>query len=255
MVGIVVPLYLTKFIDSIIENLKETTKAVKVVFCFVNDGKEEIKKHFEDLQLPENMVVYHKGENEGFAKANNSGWKYLLSLYPDLEYLGTLNDDTIPHEGWLEAMINSIEKDESYGAVVPNVREFENGVEGPSYATFEFLNDPLNPMRATNKQVEVDTLSKAMSGCCFVCRAKVLKAMDFFDEKFLNGCEDVDLSLNLLVEGFKIVASGKATITHLGGSSRLTKPSISEDIMFSTEVLALKWTSNYAYYNDYIRAE
>lgn len=252
MVGLVIPLYLTTFIDSIIENLKETTKDVDVVFCFVNDGKEDIKNHFEGLDLPPNMVVYHREENGGFAKANNSGWKYLLKLYPHIDYLGTLNDDTIPHDGWLKEMITSLEKDETYGAVVPNVREFEYGVEVDSYATFEFLDDPLNPMRPSKKKVEIDTISKAMSGCCFICRAKVLEGLDFFDEKFLNGCEDVDLSLNLLIEGYKIIACGNATITHLGGSSRLTKPSISEDIMFSTDVLALKWTTNYQFYNNYL---
>lgn len=251
MVGIVIPLYLTKFIDAIIENLKETTKKEDVVFCFVNDGKAEIKEHFDKIDLPSNMLVYHRESNGGFATANNSGWKHLLKLYPAIDYLGTLNDDTIPHESWLCEMLKSLESDEKIGAVVPNVREFEYGIEVDSYATFEFVNDSFNPMRPTRRKVDSDTYSKAMSGCCFICKAQVLKQVNFFDSKFMNGCEDVDLSLKLLLEGYKIIACAKATITHLGGSSRLTKPTISEDIAFSTELLQLKWGSNYEFYNFY----
>ncbi len=250
MVGVVIPLYLTKFIDNIIENLKETTKDVDAVFCFVNDGKSEIVEHFNKINLPENMHVFHRDTNGGFATANNSGWKHLLNLYPDIDYLGTLNDDTIPHKDWLKEMIKSISVDENIAAVVPNIREFENGVECDSYAVFKYYNDPGNPMQVVEKKVYEDMFTKAMSGCCFIARADILKEVEFFDGRFRNGCEDVDLSLKLLTEGYKIIACAKATITHLAGSSRLTKPTISDDIQFSTDLLSLKWGTNYELYND-----
>lgn len=249
MVGLVVPLYLTKFIDNIIANFKETTEGVDVVICFVNDGKLEIKEHFENIILPDNMIVYHRESNGGFATANNSGWEYLLSLYPNIDFLGTINDDTIPHRGWLKEMIASIKSNDEIGAVVPNVREFINGVEEDGYATFTFYNDIGNPMRVLDKKVLEDKYSRAMSGCCFIAKTECLKEVEFFDGKFMNGCEDVDLSLKFLSEGYKIIASAKATITHLGGSSRMSKATISDDIQYSIDLLSLKWGSNYENYN------
>lgn len=250
MVGIVIPLYLTRFIDNMIDNLKETTKNVDAVFCFVNDGKIEIKNHFKDINLPDNMHVIHRENNGGFATANNSGWEYLLQTYPEIDYLGTLNDDTIPRENWLYEMIESISKDENICAVVPNVREFTSGVEDDSYAVFHYVNDPSNPMRVTHKRVYEDTITKAMSGCCFIAKASCLKDVEFFDSRYLNGCEDVDLALKFLMKNFKIIACANATITHLGGSSRLAKPDIGQNISYSVELLSEKWGKDFEKYNN-----
>lgn len=250
-VGIVIPVYLSKFIGATIEGLSINTSQTKVVYCIVNDGSEEVKEYLKYVDLPENMYVLNLPENRCYAGSNNAGWKSLLEKYPDIEYLGSLNDDTICLNSWLDEMMDTIEKDINIAAVAPNVLGATDDNNLYYYhATFAYGAGLGCDMVVTKAKIDEDEYVKLIGGCCFITRREALERVDFLDETYKNFCEDVDLSLKFITSGYKMAISAKAYIVHYFGPSRTTRKDHDDDIVAARKYLRSKWGQELSVYND-----
>jgi GT2 family glycosyltransferase len=69
---------------------------------------------------------------------------------------------------------------------------------------------------AARASYEVDCVTAA----CMAVRAETFRALGGFDERYLNGLEDVDLCLRIRCIGERIAYRGDATVVHHEGSSR-----------------------------------
>lgn len=249
-VGIVIPVYLTKFIGATIERLSINTSKVEVVYCIVNDGVEDVKEYLESVDLPGNMYVINLPKNRCYAGSNNAGWKSLIEKYPDIKYLGSLNDDTICFDSWLDNMVETIEKDVNIAAVAPNVLGVDEKNNFYYYhATFAYGSGLGCDMVVTKAKVDEDEYVKLIGGCCFITRKEALQKVEFLDETYKNFCEDVDLSLKFITSGYKMAISSKAYIAHYCGPSRTTRKDHDDDIVAARKYLRSKWGQELSIYN------
>lgn len=249
-VGIVIPIYLTQFIEGTIERLTNNKQDTEVIYCIVNDGVEEVKEYMEFLELPDNMYLINLPKNKCFAGSNNEGWKSLISKYPYLEYLGSLNDDTICHDKWLDEIMGFIESDENLVMVGPNVTTYdENRKEVAVHATFKYGVINYGEMQILEQYITTNKYADLIGGCCFICRRNSLEEVNFLDETFKNFCEDVDLCLKFKEKGYRLGIAGGARIVHFFGSSRETRHDHNEDIVAARNYLISKWGQDLRRFN------
>ena len=154
--------------------------------------------------------------NLGFARANNQG-----AATAQGEYLVFLNNDTIPHPGWLREMVAMADSDPAIGIVgaqllYPDSQkiqhagiEMQNGIPEHAHRGVE-ANDP-----RVNQARDLDMVT----GACMLVRADLFQRLEGFDVAYLNGVEDVDLCLQVRELGYRVVYCADAVVEHYEGTS------------------------------------
>ncbi|KYH32685.1 glycosyltransferase [Neomoorella mulderi] len=163
-------------------------------------------------QFPWVKSIRHE-QNLGFAKACNRGAEAARG-----KYLVFLNNDTEVKKGWLEALINALEKETSAGIVgskllYPDGRLQHAGVEitypgssFPIYARHLRYGQPDVP----DTRQEVD----AVTGASMLIRRDVFYGLCGFEEAYQNGYEDVDLCLKARARGYRIIYEPTSQAVH-----------------------------------------
>lgn len=247
-IGLVIPVYLTKFVKETVENILNSNNRDDLVLCIVNDGRDDVQKYLAEQDWSDNIEIINLSENRCFSGANNVGWKYLINKYPNIEYLGSINDDTIPRNGWLDKLIGCLKKYPKTALAMP-IMATNQGFLGTkkNYATWRLKGS--DEMEPVYHRIESDSFVSAVNGFCFVVLKDVLIEIGFLDEKFKNGCEDLDLGIKLLLKGWRMVVAKNSYVYHIGGASRYTKGS-QENLDRNHKILADKYDGNIAKYNN-----
>ena len=249
LAGMVIPVFQSRYIKSIVATVLSTTRKTDLVLCVVNDGRPELKRELEPLRKPGLVSVIHIDQNRGFAGANNVGWRHLTAEYPSLKYLGTINDDTVPKAGWLDNMVQALETYPKTALAMPVMEQKANWWSRPkSYSTWRFENGS-GTMRPDKKTIKGDTFVTAVNGFCFVARAEALEQASYFDERYKNSCEDLDIGLKLVTNGWRMVVCKDSRVYHHGGKSRGIKEA-QTDCRYSKKLLEEKWGRNLEIYNN-----
>lgn len=247
--GVVIPVYITEFIANTVEYIKNTADEDKYVFCIVNDGVPAVKEHLDKMTLPSNFHVINLPRNLCFSGCNNAGFRFLLEKYPSLKYLGSLNDDTIPKNNWLDEMILTLESDKNVAAVAPQLKGIN--AEGEEIHTASiFYYGPQCQMLCDVRYIEKDAYVNLFGGCCFLCKVEPFLQVGLLDEEFKNGAEDMDLCIKFLSLGYRLMISSKAHVVHFGGKSRLSKPNQGAEICHSVDHLFKKWGEDLRRFNN-----
>jgi GT2 family glycosyltransferase len=248
-IGLVVPVFQKKFILSVISRIMETNFRRDLVVCVVNDGKKDVAEFLSAAILPQNVMVLDLPENLCFAGANNAGWRHITEKFPSIKYLGSLNDDTIPQDGWLDELVAALERYPQTAVSMP-VMDTKQGFWGTkkTFATWE-LKDIDTPMIPAKDRVKHDTFVPVINGFCFLALREALEDVDFFNDRYRNSCEDVDLSLRLTSHGWRMVVCKDAHVFHFGGSTRYVKEAAT-DLNGSRRVLESCWGSDLRIYNN-----
>ena len=219
-IGIVIPVYQKKYIRNLVKQIFKTVSRKDFCICIVNDGNSAVKEYLAKYNWPVNIEILNLSKNGGFAAANNLGWKFLSKKYPTINYLGTLNDDTIPHKNWLDNIVIALENNPNIAMAAP-IQVIRNGWFGQKqeYAVFRLGNANL-PWVPKLDEITKDTFVPAVSGFCFVANKKALEVVEYFDEIFMNSGEDLDLCLKMITNGWHIIVCKDSRVFHYGGSSR-----------------------------------
>lgn len=217
--------YLRRCLESIYRNPGTLILEIVVVDNGSNDGSAEmLKREFSNVKLIEN-----KG-NPGFGAANNQALKRCES-----DFVLILNPDTEVSAGALELMVNFLRQNEKAGAVGGKLLNADRTVQLTCARNFPTLltefcwlttlvrRFPDNKIIGRylmsywdhNDRREVNCLS----GACIMARRDVLKALDYFDERFFMFGEDVDLCYRIKRSGWQIWYLPEAEIIHYGGGS------------------------------------
>ena len=152
------------------------------------DGTQDyIIKRSENTKLGK-IELINTGENLGFGRANNLGFSkgksdYVFFLNPDTELL----EDTI---SVLEETINNSNKD---------------------FGMWECRQKPYEHPKMYDIITGETTWA---SGACFVIIRDIFKRIGGFDNKIFMYAEDVDLSWNVRLHGYKIKYVPKAVVIH-----------------------------------------
>ena len=166
--------------------------------------------------LSGDVRILRNDRNLGFARACNQGAAVATG-----RYLVFLNNDTEPHPGWLEPLVEILDGEPDVG-VVGSKLLFPNGLvqhagvwlvadeEGREIHGSHRLSGAVadDPVAEERSDVQVVT------GACLAIRREVFESLGGFDEGYWNGNEDVDLCLKVREAGYRVVYEPRSTLTH-----------------------------------------
>jgi GT2 family glycosyltransferase len=154
--------------------------------------------------------VLSAGSNIGFGAAVN-----LAINSSEAPLIATLNDDTVPDPGWLDALFQAIKSDPGCGMCASSVRLPGPGTLDSAGMLICFDGSSKqrgNYMRPAQFAVSEEVLLP--SGCAALYRRKMLDEIGLFDEDFFLYCEDTDLGLRARWAGWRCRYVAQATILH-----------------------------------------
>jgi GT2 family glycosyltransferase len=164
-------------------------------------------------QLSGDIQIIRNSENLGFAKACNQG-----ALAARGRFLVFLNNDTIPLNNWLSALVSEATSHSDVGIVGSKLLYEADTVQ---HAGVVFSRDGLMPyhlyrgFHRDHPAVNQRRTFQSVTAACMLIRKDIFEAAGGFDEGFQNGFEDVDLCLKVRDNGWKIVYQPLSVLYHL----------------------------------------
>lgn len=201
----------------------------------------------EDSSVPRELArdphvrLGRNDENLGFLRTVNRALREARGRYVVL-----LNNDTEPLPGWLDALVDTAERDRSVGAVGAMLLYPDGSLQEAGGIVFSDGSgwnygkgdrperSPFNYLR------EVDYCS----GACLLVRTELFRALGGFDERFAPAYyEDTDLCFQLRAGGHRVVYQPRARVVHLEGhtSGRDTGSGVKRHQVANREKFVEKW--------------
>lgn len=167
--------------------------------------------------------VIAMGENAGFARTVNRGWREAAT-----DWVAILNSDVELDPGWLERLIAGIGAGAGDASFATGTILDAAGSRHEAHAvidgTYDLLSRGACAWRAgsgepaTARCAGPRPIAIAPATAC-IFRREVLAALDGFDETFGSYLEDIDLGLRCLREGFTGIYVADAVARHHGSAS------------------------------------
>lgn len=198
-----------------LSNITYLNKKIIVVDNASTDKSlDKLKEYLPQIDLITNET------NLGFTGGNNVGIK--MALNKKFDFIMLLNNDTIVDKAFLEPLVNSFEFDT--GAVQPLILNYQNketiwNYGGHINKTFGIFSTYAKNNSIKSLKNKEEKFSEWISGCCFMIRSSVIKEVGLLDEKFFVYFEDVDWSIRLRSNNYKLKIIPESIIYHHEGVS------------------------------------
>jgi hypothetical protein len=189
----------------------------------VDNGSTDQSIATVQKEFPQVKVIALQ-ENFGFCGGYNRGLKKIKAKYYVL-----LNSDVEVTPGWLEPLVDMLEKDMRVAALQPKVLSyhqrniFEYAGAGGGY--IDSLGYPFCRGRIF-KHVEVDAGQYDdtreifwATGACMIIRSSVYEQFDGLDEYLFAHMEEIDLCWKIHRTNSKVMYCGKSTVYHVGAGT------------------------------------
>ena len=226
-----------KCLESLFEHTPEDPALEFEVVVVDNASTDDTKEFVLSFAEAHRELHYISNDrNLMFALGNNVG-----AAASSGEYLLFLNNDTIVTPGWLEPLVAALDEHEDVGLVGPKLLYPDDTVQCAGMAFNEYSSIPYHIYRSFPRNA--DCVSKrrrfqAITGACMLIKAEDFFAVGGFDPVFVNGCEDIDLCLNVKQQlGKDCLYEPAAEIYHLEGKTEGRGKYIS----YNRELLTLRW--------------
>ena len=251
-VSFIIPVYghldLTR---ACLESLRNTVPGSDYEIIIVDDGSDErCKAGLEELIDQRTYLIRNK-DNRGYAYSNNLGAKTAKG-----EILFLLNNDLEFRKGWFSPMLKAFRRFPEIGAV-GNVQLDAATGEMDHSGYFVDWDAELKHKRSANR---FGPFKKAYSkfhlitGACFAIRRTLFLELGGFDERYQNGCEDIDLCLKIGQRKRRIYVANKSVIQHAVSSTR-GEPNLDQERNFRllqntwgeriAQLAAYRWPNHY----------
>jgi hypothetical protein len=186
-----------------------------ISFFLVDNGSIDGSGDKIALEFPE--VNYIKNEkNEGFTGANNLALKAILEQ--DFDYVLLLNNDTEVKPNFLSLLEAKMNSDDKLAATQPLILNFKNRDTiwnaGGSFNTFFGLTKTRLKGMIFNPQLNIETSTQWITGCCILVKTSVVKQVGLLDNRFFAYFEDVDWSIRMTNLGYKLAVVPESIIYH-----------------------------------------
>ncbi|HRF20259.1 MAG TPA: glycosyltransferase, partial [Chitinophagaceae bacterium] len=188
-----------------------------------DNGSTDDSLSFLQLHYPGIRTILFK-ENYGFAKGYNEALKQVKA-----DYYVLLNSDVEVQPGWLEPMVELLEKDRSIAACQPKILSWHNK------KLFEYAGaaggwlDEYGYPFAKGRVFDICEEDKGQydqsepifwaSGASLFIRPAVYHAVKGFDEYFFAHQEEIDLCWRIQLAGHKIYSCPASVVYHVGGGT------------------------------------
>jgi GT2 family glycosyltransferase len=202
---------------SLLREVNFNDTEVIVVDNASTDRTPELLAHFRGL-----VRVIENAENRGFVDACNQGAEAAKG-----RYLVFLNNDTVVLPGWLEALVETVERDEHAGAVgslflYPDGRIQEAGaIVWSNGEAFHYGWGKSPEDRRFTFAREVDYCS----GASLLIRRELFERLGGFDRRYAPAYyEDTDLCMGVRSLGKRVIYQPASRLYHFEGVTAGTDP-------------------------------
>lgn len=163
----------------------------------------------------ERVSILSNERNVGFGAAINQAIRH-----SETPYIAALNDDAIPHPGWLAALVEAAEARPRAGMFASQVRLAATGhldIKRLDSAGMLIALDGSSKQRGHGEPPENFAAASDIlfpTGSAALYRRKMLDEVGLFDERFFLYCEDTDLGLRARWAGWEGVYVAGAVVDH-----------------------------------------
>lgn len=205
--------YLKHCLDSVYRNTKGGFSVI-VVDNASTDGDYSFLDWYADLKF----IPLDK--NYGFSYGVNVGIKSC-----DSEFVVLLNNDTEVKEGWLDALVSCISKDEKIFSVCSKMIRMNEKIllddAGDEYTVLGWTLKVGDGHLVQKYSTEREVFSSC--GGASIYRRAIFDEIGYFDEDFFAYMEDVDLSYRARIHGYRNVYCPRAEVYHVGSATSGSK--------------------------------
>jgi len=211
-----------QWLERFIPELRESTYDNANIIV-ADNGSTDGSLSFLAETYPDIRRIDLKG-NHGFAKGYNLALEQINS-----DYFVLLNSDVEVTPGWIEPVIELMERDKTIAACQPKIRSFTQRhsfeYAGASGGWLDFLGYPFCRGRIfsvceedTGQYDNTQEIFWATGAALFV-RADLFAAIGGFDPDYFAHAEEIDLCWRLKRAGYKIMVRPRSVVYHVGGGT------------------------------------
>jgi GT2 family glycosyltransferase len=181
----------------------------------VNDASTDATAEMLSAHGKELRVITHS-ENQGFGASCNAG-----ARVADTEFVVFLNNDTLPENGWLDALEEHARRHPRAAAVGSKLVYPDRTIQHAGVVICEDRHPRhlYAGFPADEPVVNVSRRFQIVTAACMLVRRRAFEDAGGFDLRFRNGFEDVDLCLRLGEAGHEIHYCAESVVVHLESMS------------------------------------
>ena len=200
----IVVLNYNKYEDTI-KCVKQLINSQKTIYIVIVDNASTNNSFdilLSEFRNEENVSVIRNSANVGYAAGNNFGFKYAIDNYPEIEYVGIMNPDTlVTEENVFECLMDKASRYNDVAAISPvllshGIYDIEHSYwDIPTYS--EMIKRGFIKITARNQSPlkvlpEKCAYVDVVHGSLFIIKIEALKKVDFLDEgTFMYGEENI----------------------------------------------------------------
>ncbi|MGN6436800.1 MAG: glycosyltransferase family 2 protein [Agriterribacter sp.] len=210
--------FLEKFLPFVMASSYPNFKVVVADNASTDDSMEFLTAHYPAVLQIQNT------SNEGFAKGYNTALKQVEAPYYVL-----LNSDVEVTPGWIEPIIELMERDINIAACQPKILSWHDkkmfeyaGGAGGWIDVFGYAfcrGRVFNVFEEDRGQYNDTTPVFWATGCALFVRSAVYHKMNGLDEYFFAHQEEIDLCWRIQLSGYSIFVCPQSIVYHVGGGS------------------------------------
>ena len=210
--------YLKQFLPSVMASTYPNYTIYVADNASTDNSVAVLEEEFDSIK----RVILDK--NHGFAKGYNEAMQQI-----DSDYYVLLNSDIEVTPGWIEPIIELMERDKSIGACQPKIRAYNQKdyfeYAGASGGWLDKWGYPFCRGRIfaiTEKDTgQYDNTQEIFwaTGAAFFIRAKLFHDLGGFDEDYFAHSEEIDLCWRLKRAGYKVMVRPRSVVYHVGGGT------------------------------------
>ncbi len=209
-------------LESFLPSVTDSTTRSNDIHLIDNNSSDDsirlVSEWFPEIETIE------LSKNYGFADGYNKGLKNVTSKYTVL-----LNSDILANDGWLDPILDFMDKNPDVFAVMPKILSLENksqfeyaGACGGLIDTFGYpfcKGRVFDHCEEDNGQYDEPSEVFWATGAAMVVRTDLFKKFGGFDADFFAHQEEVDLCWRVKNAGYKCYVMPNSHVHHLGGGT------------------------------------
>lgn len=210
------------FLERFLPSVTATTYKPCTVHVIDNASTDDSVSYLQN-NFPE-IGIIQLSRNLGFARGYNEGLKQV-----NADYYVLLNSDVEVTPGWIDPVIEWMEKEPMIGACQPKILQYAQKdhfeYAGAAGGWIDLFGYPFARGRifdhCEKDEGQYDTPSDVCwaSGAAFFVRPALYHAAGGFDAGFHAHMEEIDLCWRLQSQGYRITCCPRSVVYHVGGGS------------------------------------
>jgi GT2 family glycosyltransferase len=210
--------YLQQFLRSVLQSTYLNKEVIVADNASTDDSVEFLQKYFPQVKI----ISLQK--NYGFTRGYNEALKLLQS-----DYYVLLNSDVEVTPGWIEPVIELMEKDTAIGAAQPKILSYNNKEQfeyaGAAGGWIDYLGYPFARGRifdtCEKDQGQYDNAEAIFwaSGAAMFVKAEAYNKLNGLDNYFFAHMEEIDFCWRLQLAGYNVYACPRSKVYHVGAGT------------------------------------